>query len=211
MNYREYSEMIREVPEAEIAEYRPAFMWPHRERMPLAAISLGEGSGPVVKLPRKVRNSFGWEVPVIAFSSGLFRGNESLTDIVLHSGISRIPDRAFAGCTGLKRTTIPKRVRRIGPGTFAGCTALEDVYYEGTAEEWDRIDIVHYRHEVEFGDLIPGTPVDQVMAERRVFLPGNEALFTANLHFLCDLEKGASVDLRITVAGKDATDIFRIP
>ena len=72
-------------------------------------------------------------------------------------------------------------------GTFAGCKQLEDVYFEGTMEEWNRIHIIHHKHEVEFGQLIPGTPVQEVKAERMIFIPGNEAIFSANIHFLCRL------------------------
>lgn len=43
---------------------------------------------------------------------------------------------------------------------------LEDVYFEGTMEEWNRINIIHHKYEVEFGQLIPGTPVQEVKAER---------------------------------------------
>ena len=110
-----------------------------------------------------------------------------MTDIILPSGIDHLPDGgAFAGCRNLKRITIPRRISYIGPGTFEGCDSLEDVYYEGTPEEWKKVSIVCKKHEIEFGPLIPGSPVETVTAERYVHIPGNEALFRANIHFRCN-------------------------
>lgn len=37
--------------------------------------------------------------------------------------------------------TIPKTVTKIEQGAFANCTNLQDVYFEGTEEEWNAIDI----------------------------------------------------------------------
>ena len=88
---------------------------------------------------------------------------------------------------------------------------LEDVYYEGTMEEWKSIDIVHDRHEIEFGDLIPGSPLQEIKAERLMHVPGNDALFMANIHFRCALPDSAcNSDFEINVKGKDVTECFRI-
>ena len=38
---------------------------------------------------------------------------------------------------------------------------------------------------LKLGQLIPGTPVQEVKAERMIFIPENEAIFSANIHFLC--------------------------
>lgn len=221
MNHTEFLDRIRMVPEYSGIKYSPAFMWPRSERMPLAAVSLPvpetDVYGTVIRMPRKVCNWYKREVSVISIAPNLFRGNEAVTDIVLPSGLRSIPDGAFAGCTSLERITIPRMIRYIGPGTFLGCSSLADVYYEGTPEEWDKIRIVHEKHEIEFGDLIPGSPVQQVKAERRIHIPGNDALLTANIHFHCipDGDKTAGSDpsaasgFRITAGGRDVTNIFR--
>ena len=122
-------------------------------------------------------NRYGRNVPVITFSRQAFSGKSNITDIVLSQSIERFPKGAFEGCTGLKRITVPRKVKVIKEGTFTGCKQLEDVYFEGTMEEWNRINIIHHKHEVEFGQLIPGTPVQEVKAERMIFIPGNEAIF----------------------------------
>ena len=186
MNYAEYQEKMKDVPVTEGLNYRPAWAWLHPERIPQAVHSLPNRCFEmVIRIPSSVENKWGRRVPVVTVFRTAFRNNIYVTDILLPSGIAYLPDGAFAGCRNLRAITIPRKIRRIGPGTFDRCTALEDVYYEGTPEEWDRIDIVHEKHEIEFGRLVPGSPVEEVTAERRIHIPGNDALFTANIHFYC--------------------------
>jgi hypothetical protein len=175
------------VPFTQGIEYRSTGMWPHPEQLPKTVHSLLDCRDSIVRIPQKVTNSWNRQVPVISVSRKAFHGNETVTDILLPRTISAIAEGAFAGCKNLQRITIPKAVRSIWEGTFEGCSSLEDVYYEGSPEEWEQVYIVHERHEIEFGPLIPGTPVDEVAAERRIHIPGNDALLMANIHFYCGL------------------------
>lgn len=47
----------------------------------------------------------------------------------------------FYGCTSLQSVTLEKTLIRINAYVFVGCTALTDVYYAGTEEEWNAIEI----------------------------------------------------------------------
>ena len=210
MNFKEYEETIKIRPYSETLEYSQAIMWLHPEVLPLGVVSIGEEYPEIVKIPNRIANRYGRKVPIIAIARNAFADHVKVTDIVLPSTIERIPTGAFAGCSGLKRITIPKKIKTIREGTFAGCDNLEDVYFEGSMEEWRKINIVHDKHEIEFGKLISGTPVHEIKAERLLHVPGNDALLTANIHFHCaisDLE----CDLRfeLTMGGKDITDFFR--
>lgn len=187
MNFREYEEIIRNVLYTDTLEYKMAFMWLRPEIVPLCVTSIGKRGSDIIRIPGRVINEYGMNVPVVAFSHQAFSEKSNITDIILPNSIERFPKGAFEGCTGLKRITVSRKVKIIKEGTFAGCKRLEDVYYEGTMEEWNRISIVHNKHEIEFGKLIPGTPVQEVKAERMLYIPGNEALFSANIHFLCKL------------------------
>jgi len=210
MNFAEYKEMIEKVPYTDTLEYRPAVMWLHPERLPVGVISLGNTDRGIIKIPGRVTSRAGIKVPVIAIGKNAFSGRSGLTDIVLPQSIERLPEGAFKGCSGLKRITIPRNITVIKEGTFAGCDQLEDVYYEGTAEEWESIDIAYRRHEIEFGGLIPGTPINEVKAERMLHIPGNEALFTADIHFCCKLsEDDRAASFAVKAAGRDMTDLFR--
>lgn len=159
-------------------------------RSPLYAQMLNDIDTIVVKLPKRALNKWGEEVDVSGFKSSVFQGNDKVTDIILHSNIRRIPDAAFKGCTNLKRLTIPKNVKKIGQDVFAGCESLEDVYYEGTREDWEKIEIYTGKRVVELGEQTPGTPVCEVVTDYFQHDPGNDALLRANIHFQCVLDVG---------------------
>ena len=211
MNFDKYAEMIDKVPYTDTLKYKPAIMWLHPERLPLGVSSIGDTTSKLIKIPDKALNKYGKKVSVIAISPSAFAGKAHIEDIVLPHSIRRIPAGAFAGCTGLKRISIPRDIRIIKEETFSGCRQLEDVYYEGTMDEWNQLNIVHQKHEIEFGALIPGTPVQEVRAERLLYIPGNEALFTANIHFNCQYKEqhGAS-SFEIRLGGDDITGLFRV-
>lgn len=216
MKYPEYAEKIRNIPYPAGLEYHIAVMWLHPERLPLGVVSLGDAVLPVVKIPHEAVNNaynlgYNYTVPVIAVSRDLFRGREDITDIVLPSTIRWLSEKAFAGCRNLRRITIPKNIRTIRRGTFAGCEKLTDIYYEGSSEEWEQVKIVYQRHECELGALIPGTPVQQITAERLIRIPGNEPLFSANVHFHCDLACAEGNPEYHVKAGKtDITEMLRL-
>ena len=191
MNYNEYCEKMQNVPVADNLEFRRAVIWTHPELLPLKVMGFRDTSsaGEVIKLPEAAVNTFGRNVLVIAFSDDLFRNRTDITDIILPHYIGRIPAAAFSGCSGLRCITIPKNITLIKPCTFDGCVSLSDIYYEGTASEWEKVEKNVFRRETDFGNLIPGTPVQQIMGERDVHIPGNDALLTANIHYRCDLRK----------------------
>ena len=147
--------------------------------------SINSHGAEVIKLPRRALNMWGDERKVSGFMAGVFQWNDVVTDIMLHPGIRGVPDGAFRGCKNLKRITIPKGVRRFGEDVFSGCDSLEDVYYEGTKEEWEKVEIYQGERVVELGDLVPGTPVCEVAADYFKHDSGNDALLKANVHFGC--------------------------
>ena len=210
MDYREYCESVRDVAPLRDKElYFDAIMWPHRARLPLRLISIGDKDLSVGKVPERIKNKYGNIVPVVGISGSAFAGNEKITDILLPSCIENLPAGAFAGCRNLKNITIPKNIPVILEKTFEECVGLENVFYEGTIEEWRKLKIVHEKHEIEFGNCIPGTPVHQVLSERLVHIPGNDALFSATIHFRCELEKTEQpLSFRIKMGNKDVTDLF---
>ncbi len=205
MTYSEYCTAMKEEEIPEELEFVQAILWLHPYKLPLGLYSLGNSSRRIIKVPRIAVNRYGNTVPVIYIAKDTFAGNGTVTDIILPSSIERLPKGAFAGCSGLRNITIPTRARFIAEKTFDGCISLENVYYEGTEEEWDMITVIHERHEIDFGECIPGTPVQETIAERRIHIPGNDALFSANIHFKCDLDimtEGSSFIAR----GTDVTE-----
>ena len=54
--------------------------------------------------------------------------------------VVRIGTLSFAGCLNLKTISIPKTVDSIGTGIFFMSPNIETIYYDGTVEDWRRID-----------------------------------------------------------------------
>ena len=210
MIFNEYKQIIEGVPYANGIKYEPTIMWMHSERLPLGVISLEKETCGIIRIPCLAVNIYGKEVPVVAIGEKAFAYNNKVTDIVLPSSIQWISPGAFAGCSAMQRITIPKSIKSIGEGTFKDCRNLEDIYYEGTVEEWQKISIVHQKHEIQLGKLIPGTPVHTISSECLVHIPGNDALFTANIHFnsiFNDLSINSGY--KLFAGGKEITNLFK--
>ena len=54
-------------------------------------------------------------------------GITSFDELVYFTGLTRIEDGAFAGCTELESITIPENIAVIGDNAFNGCTNLESI------------------------------------------------------------------------------------
>ena len=64
-----------------------------------------------------------------------------LTSVTIPDSVTSIGNYAFYDCTGLKSVTIGSGVTSIGVDAFFGCAYLKDVYYEGSEDQWNSIDI----------------------------------------------------------------------
>ena len=210
MEYGEYLKLMEDVQPSEKMEYERAVLWLHPQKLPLGLVSLGGEQSSVIRVPAKAKNLYGRIVPVIAIARKCFAGNERITDVILPSGISSLPAGAFAGCSSLRNITIPRRIKTIKENTFAGCVSLQNIFYEGTIEEWRSVEIVCEKRETRFGPLIPGTPVQSIVSDKLIHLPGNDALLCADIHFRCALESADKTSFYInTTDGQDITELFR--
>ena len=50
-----------------------------------------------------------------------------------------LEDGILYDCDQLKTLYLPASVTELGPGALHGCTALEDIYFDGTIEQWKQI------------------------------------------------------------------------
>lgn len=67
----------------------------------------------------------------------------SVTNVVLPNTLEMLYCNAFNSCSSLNNIIIPASLTEFVEGTtFSRCTALTDVYYMGTAEEWNAINNV---------------------------------------------------------------------
>ena len=79
--------------------------------------------------------------PVSSIEGSLFSWCRSLKSIVIPSTVKSIGWNAFEHCHSLKSVKIPVSVKSIGDMAFEYCYALTDIYYAGTSDQWNAIDI----------------------------------------------------------------------
>ena len=61
--------------------------------------------------------------------------------VVLSDGITTIGKEGFYCCVQMKEIVLPKTITAIEENAFSSCNSLENVYFEGTLEEWNSINI----------------------------------------------------------------------
>lgn len=78
---------------------------------------------------------------VATIGSEAFCSNYSLENAIFENGCTNISGNMFESCIRLNNVTIPNTITSIGDNAFHDCTKLTDVYYTGTQEEWNNIQI----------------------------------------------------------------------
>lgn len=58
---------------------------------------------------------------------GIFEDNVALGSIILPSGMTKINNPGFAGCTNLASVTLPETLETIGSKAFKGCSSLKSI------------------------------------------------------------------------------------
>lgn len=78
---------------------------------------------------------------VTSISSRTFAWCSNLTSIIIPDNVSKIGNSAFSQCSNLTDVTLPHSMKIIEGEAFSGCNSLADVYYNGSTEEWNKIEI----------------------------------------------------------------------
>lgn len=76
--------------------------------------------------------------------ANLYLNDQLVTQLVIPSGVTRIGIYAFASCASITSVVIPNSVTSIGKNSFVVCNAFKEIYYNGTAEEWNNVTIEEY-------------------------------------------------------------------
>ena len=83
-----------------------------------------------------------------------FNSCDALTTVKLGNSLTTIGYNAFAHCDALTKIEIPDSVTIIGENAFYSCDALTTVYYTGTEEQWNAIDIGSGNSDLTDADII---------------------------------------------------------
>lgn len=70
----------------------------------------------------------------------MYKGMNIPANFVIPEGTLYIETQAFCNCETLQELTIPASVRVIRSYAFANCTNLEKIVYQGTLEQWRKLD-----------------------------------------------------------------------
>lgn len=81
---------------------------------------------------------------VTSIGDSAFSGCNTFINIIIPDSVTNIYSDAFRGCKTLRSINIPKNAQHIGKYAFSSCSSLTDVYYSGTKQQWDDIDIYPY-------------------------------------------------------------------
>ncbi len=84
-----------------------------------------------VKLPRGVTE----------IENHAFYGCSNLVNITIPDNVTSIDYSAFDGCSSLTSISIPGSVTAIEGWAFNNCDSIKDVYYVGSEEKWNQINI----------------------------------------------------------------------
>lgn len=68
-----------------------------------------------------------------------FKYCDSMRSITIPASIDSIEDNTFYGCSNLAAVSIPLSVETISRNAFSYCSSLKHIYYEGTEEQWGKM------------------------------------------------------------------------
>lgn len=105
-----------------------------------------------------------------------------LENIVLPEGLTDIEAAAFALCVGLKSITIPVSVVGIGEEVFDYCSELKTVCYNGTMEQWNKINLKTQGNEYLNNATIHCTDGDIVPTSENSITSGKTTTDNTTLH-----------------------------
>lgn len=105
-----------------------------------------------------------------------------LENVVLPEGLTDIEAAAFALCVGLKSITIPVSVISIGEEVFDYCSELKTVCYNGTMEQWNKINLKTQGNEYLNNATIHCTDGDIVPTAENSITSGKTTTDNTTLH-----------------------------
>ena len=130
-----------------------------------------------------------------------FYGFKNVTSIEIPNSVTSIGDSAFYDCDSLTSIEIPNSVTSIESYAFSWCDSLTDVYYKGTIEEWNNIQIlsgndnltnaeIHFKESIEIFEengisyLYLGTYPQSLVDDSTIISNLNNISTTNNLGYI---------------------------
>lgn len=86
------------------------------------------------------------DIKITSIGNRTFYGKTNIVSIEIQDGTTTIGSEAFSSCTNLEKITLPRSISKIDDYAFSGCSKLRCIYYMGTQEDWNKIDIGFYNN-----------------------------------------------------------------
>jgi len=93
--------------------------------------------------------------------AGTFDYCEDLYDVVIPEGVTEIGESAFNECVDIVSLNIPKSLTKVGEYAFYCCEELQDIYYEGTEEDWKKISIAEHNEKFRNAEIHYSSKVEE--------------------------------------------------
>ncbi len=100
-----------------------------------------KGMEAILKLPAAYDGRFEIPESVNKIWEMAFAYCFELEQVVIPEGVTNIPELAFAGCSGLCVIYLPSTLESVGAYAFDGCGSMINLHYNGTQEEWDKVNV----------------------------------------------------------------------
>ena len=95
----------------------------------------------LIEVTTKNLSSYTIHEDTVIIAGGVFYGFGGLTSIIIPDNVTSIGSYAFHNCTSLSSVVLPDSLTSIGDHAFRDCISLTNVYYTGSKEEWQSIEI----------------------------------------------------------------------
>ena len=111
---------------------------------------IGSCKDPIISIP-----SFHDGQIVTAIAGAAFAYQKQLRAVLIPGGVTKIRSWAFAHCKNLTDLVISSDIKEILPYAFQECDNLRTVYYSGTEEEWESINVAVGNEAFKNAKMVP--------------------------------------------------------
>lgn len=145
-----------------------------------------------IEIPQSVKRIGRWA----------FWGCSYLTRISIPEGVTTIEDSTFYSCINLKTITLPSSVTSVESAAFQYAHGLQDVYYGGSKEQWEKVSISRNM------DIYDTKPYNQPLLGATVHFDVPSIARYAKMQVYTDItnlavEVGDAITFRVAVLSRD--------
>ena len=111
--------------------------WPETVALPDGVVNIGEAAFRDCKKLKEVRLPERMQ----QIGAEAFSGCDCLTEVRIPHGIQTIEKKTFYDCKALVSVIFPDSLTKIEKSAFESCVVLNDIYYEGTENDWRAVTV----------------------------------------------------------------------